>query len=114
MAISDVVSIHAPATEETHGLISTEALAHAKPNLVLINTARGSIVDLDALYHALKTGQIGAAGLDVLQEEPADPTHPLVAAWRSGEDWLAGRLALTPACSILFASIPRRHAREKR
>jgi lactate dehydrogenase-like 2-hydroxyacid dehydrogenase len=96
MAISDVVSIHAPATEETHGLIGTEALAHAKPNLVLINTARGSIVDLDALYHALETGRIGAAGLDVLQKEPADPTHPLVAAWRSGEDWLAGRLALTP------------------
>ena len=96
MTISDVISVHAPATEETHGLIGTEALAHAKPNLVLINTARGSIVDLDALYHALKTRRIGAAGLDVLQREPAYRSHPLIAAWRSGEDWIAGRLALTP------------------
>jgi len=96
MTISDVISVHAPANEETRGLIGAEALAHAKPNLVLINTARGSIVDLDALYDALKAGRIGAAGLDVLPNEPADPSHPLIAAWRQGDDWIAGRLALTP------------------
>jgi len=96
MTISDVISVHAPATEETHGLIGAEALAHAKPELVLINTARGSIVDLEALYQALKARRIWAAGLDVLPNEPADPSHPLVAAWRNGEEWIAGRLALTP------------------
>jgi C-terminal binding protein len=96
MTISDVISVHAPANEETRGLIGAEALAHAKPNLVLINTARGSIVDLDALYDALKAGRIGAAGLDVLPNEPADPSHPLIAAWRRDDDWIAGRLALTP------------------
>jgi D-3-phosphoglycerate dehydrogenase/C-terminal binding protein len=96
MTISDVVSVHAPANEETRGLIGAEALGHAKPDLILINTARGSIVDIDALYHALKTGRIEAAGLDVLPNEPADPSHPLIAAWRRGEDWISGRLALTP------------------
>jgi lactate dehydrogenase-like 2-hydroxyacid dehydrogenase len=96
MTISDVISVHAPANEETRGLIGAEALAHAKPNLVLINTARGSIVDLDALYDALKAGRVGAAGLDVLPNEPADPSHPLIAAWQRGDSWIAGRLALTP------------------
>jgi D-3-phosphoglycerate dehydrogenase/C-terminal binding protein len=96
MGISDVLSVHAPASEETRGLIGAEALAQAKPGLILINTARGSLVDLDALHQALKTGRIGAAGLDVLGKEPADPSHPLIAAWRDGEEWIAGRLALTP------------------
>ena len=96
MAISDVVSIHAPSSEETHGLIGAEALAHAKADQILINTARGSIVDLDALHDALRTRRIMAAGLDVLPVEPADSTHPLIDSWRRGEDWVSGRLVLTP------------------
>ncbi|WP_262268802.1 C-terminal binding protein [Microvirga yunnanensis] len=104
MAISDVVSIHAPSSEATRGLIGAEALAHAKPGLILINTARGSIVDLDALHDALRTGRIMAAGLDVLSKEPADPAHPLIDAWRRRDEWLSGRLVLTPHAAFYSPS----------
>jgi D-3-phosphoglycerate dehydrogenase/C-terminal binding protein len=96
MAVSDVLSVHAPANEETRGLIGVAEFAHAKPGMVLVNTARGSIVDLDALHSALRENRILAAGLDVLPKEPADPTHPLFVAWRSREPWLEGRLTLSP------------------
>jgi lactate dehydrogenase-like 2-hydroxyacid dehydrogenase len=96
MSVSDVLSVHAPANDETRGLIGVTALAAAKPGLVLVNTARGSIVDLDALYDALQSERTLAAGLDVLPNEPADPTHPLIAAWRNREPWLEGRLTLSP------------------
>jgi D-3-phosphoglycerate dehydrogenase/C-terminal binding protein len=68
----------------------------AKPGLLVVNTARGPIVDLDALGEALRAGRIGGAGLDVLPREPADPAHPLVAAWLKGEPWVRDRLVLTP------------------
>jgi D-3-phosphoglycerate dehydrogenase/C-terminal binding protein len=96
MRISDVLSVHAPANEETRGLIGAAALAEAKPGLVLVNTARGAIVDLDALHEALHRNRILAAGLDVLPREPADPGHPLIAAWRNREPWIEGRLTLSP------------------
>ena len=96
MATSDVVSIHAPLSDETRGMIGEAALAAARPGLVLVNTARGPIVDLDALAAALKAGRIGGAGLDVLPREPAEPDHPLVRAWRQREAWVDGRLVLSP------------------
>ncbi len=95
-AMADVLSIHAPSTEETRGLVGRAALERAKPGLVLINTARGLIVDLDALYDGLKAGRIGGAALDVLPVEPADTGHPLVAAWRAREPWIDGRVVLSP------------------
>jgi D-3-phosphoglycerate dehydrogenase / 2-oxoglutarate reductase len=67
---ADFVSVHLPRTAETVGLIGAEQLARAKPNLVLVNAARGGIVDEAALFDALKTGQIAAAGLDVFAQEP--------------------------------------------
>lgn len=96
MAVADVLSVHAPANEETRDLIGRDALESAKPGLILVNTARGSIVNLDALFAALKSGRVAAAGLDVLPREPADAAHPLIAAWRSREAWLEGRLTLSP------------------
>jgi D-3-phosphoglycerate dehydrogenase/C-terminal binding protein len=72
------------------------AFAAAKPGLIVINTARGPIIDLDALYAALRDGRIAGAGIDVLPDEPSDMDHPLFKAWRSNEDWLAGRLVVTP------------------
>ena len=96
MATSDVVSLHAPLSDETRGMIGEAALAAAKPGLVLVNTARGPIVDLDALAAALKAGRIGGAGLDVLPREPAEPDHPLVRAWAAREPWIDGRLVLSP------------------
>ena len=95
-AQSDVVSLHVPLSPETDGLIGAEVLAQAKPGLVLINTARGPVVDLDALHDALRSGAVGAAGLDVLPEEPADVARPLIRAWTDEEDWLRDRLLLTP------------------
>jgi D-3-phosphoglycerate dehydrogenase/C-terminal binding protein len=96
MSISDIVSVHTPLDETTRGFVGTVALAAAKPGLILVNTARGPIVDLDALYDALRDGRIAGAGLDVLPNEPPDPQHPLVRALIAREPWLEGRLILTP------------------
>lgn len=95
-AQSDVVSLHLPLEQETEKLINSNLLAHAKPGLILINTARGPIIDLDALYQALKSELVLAAGLDVLPEEPANPEHPLIKAWAADEPWIDHRLLLTP------------------
>ena len=84
LAQSDAVSLHAPYNRETHHLINAAALAHAKPGLLLINTARGPLIDLDALYQAMKEGQVGGAGLDVLPNEPPTPLPPLLADWAAG------------------------------
>jgi len=64
--------------------------------MIVINTARGPIVDLPALQRALKSGRIAGAGLDVLAREPADADEPLIAAWRRREPWLDGRLVISP------------------
>lgn len=96
MAASDVVSVHAPLSPETRHLIGREALAAARPGLVLVNTARGPIVDLDALADAIRDGRVAGAGLDVLPAEPGDLDHPLLAAWRAGEPWVRDRLVVTP------------------
>ena len=96
MGQCDFVSIHAPLTPETRNLIGAEAFASAKRGMILINTARGPIVDIDALYDAMKDGTVLAAGLDVLPQEPANPQSRLIAAWQSNEDWIRNRLVLTP------------------
>jgi D-3-phosphoglycerate dehydrogenase len=70
VAESDFMSVHLPKTPETVGLIGADQLAAAKPSLVLVNAARGGIVDEAALYDALETGQVAAAGLDVFATEP--------------------------------------------
>ena len=75
---ADFISVHAPLNEATYHLIGTEALAKMKPTAILINTARGPIVDPDALYHALKDGVICYAALDVTEPEPIPMEHPLL------------------------------------
>jgi D-3-phosphoglycerate dehydrogenase/C-terminal binding protein len=104
IAASDVLNIHAPLTDETRGLIGDRALGAAKSSLIVINTARGPIIDLDALYRALRENRIAGAGLDVLPVEPAEVAHPLIAAWREREAWLAGRLLLTPHAAFYSPS----------
>lgn len=74
----DFVSIHVPLLPSTQGLINAEVLRHANPNLILVNTSRGGIVDEDALYHALTSGQIRAAASDVFAHEPPDKDEPLL------------------------------------
>ena len=68
---SDFITLHCPLNEETRNLVDRARLAEMKPGAVLVNTARGGLVDESALYEALRTGKIGAAGLDVTETEPA-------------------------------------------
>ena len=105
MAQCDIVSIHTPLNDETRGLVGREAFAAAKAGqakrpgsmgLVVINTARGPIIDLDALHDALRDDTVLAAGLDVLPDEPANLNVPLIAAWHRNEDWIKHRLLVTP------------------
>jgi phosphoglycerate dehydrogenase-like enzyme len=96
LAAADVISLHCPLTERNRNMIDAAALAAIKPGALLINTARGALVDLTALQAALRDGRLGGAGLDVLPEEPPDPEHPLVQAFRRREPGLDGRLLLTP------------------
>ena len=74
---SDIVTIHVPLTPETQNLVNERLLRLMKRTAILINTARGKVVDLDALYRALSEGWIAGAGLDVFPEEPLDPSHPI-------------------------------------
>ncbi|MGQ9572130.1 MAG: C-terminal binding protein [Dehalococcoidia bacterium] len=76
---SDYVSVNAPLTGETHHLIGAKELALMKPTAVLINTARGALVDEEALVEALRAGRIAAAGLDVFEKEPLPADSPLLA-----------------------------------
>jgi phosphoglycerate dehydrogenase-like enzyme len=76
---SDVVSLHVPLNETTRGMMSTREFAAMKESAILINTCRGPVVDEEALYRALTTRQIAAAGLDVLAQEPPPVEHPLFA-----------------------------------
>ncbi|MGH7418381.1 MAG: 2-hydroxyacid dehydrogenase, partial [Candidatus Rokuibacteriota bacterium] len=76
---SDVVSLHVPLDDSTRHLLGAPELAQMKPGAILINTCRGPVVDEDALYRALESGQVAAAGLDVLVDEPPARDHPLLA-----------------------------------
>ena len=75
---SDFVSLHVPLTGETHHLIGEQELKQMKPTAILINTARGSVLDPKALYTALRDGEILAAGLDVTEPEPIALDDPLL------------------------------------
>jgi lactate dehydrogenase-like 2-hydroxyacid dehydrogenase len=79
LAESDFLSIHCPLTPQTEDLIGADELQRMKPTAVLINTARGPVVESDALVEALRTGQIAGAGLDVTDPEPLPADHPLAA-----------------------------------
>lgn len=97
---SDIVSVHAPLTDDTLGLMNREAFARMKPGAVFLNLGRGQIVDEAALTEALNTGMIAAAGLDVLSQEPMSEDNPL----RSIKD--SERLIITP--HIAWASVEAR------
>ena len=98
LELADYVTIHAPLTAETRGMIDEKALAAMKKRAVIVNTARGHIIDEKALVNALKKGTIAGAGLDVLQQEPPTPDEPLLSldnvivtphiAWYSEESFV--------------------------
>lgn len=74
---ADVISLHCPLTEETRGILDSNAFDKMKEGVIIINTARGPLIDEDALYNGLKSGRVFAAGLDVLAVEPPKGHHPL-------------------------------------
>lgn len=79
LARSDFITIHAPLTEETRHMFDRAAFAKVKPGLVLVNSARGPIVDQEALIEAVADGRVWSAGLDVFEEEPLPADSPLIA-----------------------------------
>lgn len=89
LAASDVVSLHCPLTEDNFHMISASELGIMKADAILINTARGGLIDEKALLHALEKKEIGAAGMDVLEQEPPSADHPLV-------NYHADNLIITP------------------
>jgi D-3-phosphoglycerate dehydrogenase len=79
LARADVVTVHVPKTKETTGLLGRDAFAKMKRGALVVNAARGGIVDEAALFEALESGQVGGAALDVFEQEPPPKDHPLVA-----------------------------------
>ncbi len=94
---SDVLSVHALLTPETRGMLGLRELSMLPPGAVVVNTARGPIIDLAALETLLHEGRIAGAGLDVIPvEPPVEPVPDLLRAYRAKEKWLEGRLVITP------------------
>lgn len=79
LAQSDIISLHCPMTPETRGIINAETVARMKDGAILVNTARGGLINEEALVQALQSGKIKAAGLDVFGTEPPAADHPLFA-----------------------------------
>ncbi len=97
LAQSDVLSIHCPLTRATRGLVGERELRLLPRNAVVVNTARGPILDIDAVERCLRDGHLAGAGLDVIPvEPPADPIPGLLRAYRAQEAWVRGRLVITP------------------
>jgi C-terminal binding protein len=97
MAQSDVLSLHIPLSPETTNIIGARELALLPQNAIVVNTARGPSIDIDALYDALKSGHLAGVGLDVVPvEPPVEPVSRLMQAYRDREDWLVGRCVITP------------------
>jgi len=78
LRLSDVISLHCPLTEETQNLIGADELQQMKPSAILINTARGGLIDDHALLDALRSGRLAGAGIDVLRNEPPRDGNPLL------------------------------------
>lgn len=92
---ADVISLHVPLTAQTRNLIDGDVLARCKPGALLLNTARGAVVDSEALARALSEGRLGGAGLDVVEPEPLPPNHPLLQTRNT---------VLTPHCAARTAA----------
>jgi C-terminal binding protein len=94
---TDTLSVHAPLTRETRGMLGLKELSLLPKGAVVVNTARGPIVDIDALATLLRSGHLAGVGLDVVPvEPPVEPVSELMRAYRAREDWTLGRLIITP------------------
>jgi phosphoglycerate dehydrogenase-like enzyme len=94
---TDTLSVHTPLTRETRLLLGLKELSLLPRGAVVVNTARGPIVDIDALATLLKSGHLAGVGLDVVPvEPPVEPVPELLRAYRAREEWTLGRLIITP------------------
>lgn len=119
LAESDVVSLHVPLTPDTEGMIDGAAIGQMRPGAVLVNTARGGLVDQAALVDALERGQLRAAGLDVFAHEPVDAAEPLLrldnvvalphVAWLTPETFDRSLAVAAENCRRLAAGEPLLH-----
>ena len=97
LAQTDILSVHVPLTPDTRNMIDDRALSLLPKGAVLVNTARGPIVDIDAVAKHLKSGHLAGVGLDVVPvEPPVEPVPELIRAYRAREPWTIGRLIITP------------------
>ncbi len=78
LATSDCLSVHVRLSPESHGLLNARRFALMKPGAILVNTARGAVIETESMLDALRTGQLSAAGLDVFEQEPLPADHPLL------------------------------------
>lgn len=119
LARADIISLHVPLTPETRNLLSAERIATMKPGAIVINTARGPLIDEQALAAALKQGRLMAAGLDVLTSEPPAENHPLRGlenvvltphvAWLTDGTWRRSLDVIVENCRRLEAGEPLLH-----
>lgn len=94
---TDTLSVHTPLTRETRGMLGLKELSLLPRGAVVVNTARGPIIDIDALATLLKSGHLAGIGLDVVPvEPPVEPVPELLRAYRAREPWTLGRLIITP------------------
>ena len=118
LARADILSLHIPLTDETRHFVGPAMLAAMRPGAILINTARGALVDERALYSALSSGRLRGAGLDVLETEPAPPGNPLFTlpnivvtphiAWLTSETIERSLDVIFDNCSRLRQGLPLR------
>ena len=112
LARADVVSLHVPLSAETANLLNAASLQKLKPGATIVNTARGGLIDLEALFEAMKSGHVRSAGIDVFPVEPPHPLPRLLRDYAAAEPWLEGRLVVSPHAA--WSSIEsRRDARTK-
>jgi len=95
---ANVLSIHCPCTRQTRGMVGYDLLSLLPRGAILVNTGRGEVVDLDGVERCLREDILAGAGLDVVPLEPipADHVHSLLQAYRRKEEWLEGRMVVTP------------------
>ena len=93
---SQLLSIHCPLSPETHHLINDESIRLLPRGALLVNTARGGVVDVQCVVDAIERGDLAGAGIDVLEQEPPDSNDPVIRAWRDPTHPAFDRLILTP------------------